>query len=76
MDIYYVRIGTQYWVSGCDGMELSKNFIPSELALTTNLNEAEPFLFYDSAKNMADAAGGTVYTPKGKLVPVNDEEVE
>lgn len=76
-NLYYVKIGDNNWIKSCTvGHVNLLVWVPSELTLTRILAEAKIFTDYKDAKKAAKEFGGTVYAPKGKLVPVNDEEVE
>ena len=54
----------------------SVKIVPDQLVVTDDLDEAMIFHYLDPAKRVAEAFGGTIYAPKGKLAPVNIEEEE
>lgn len=76
-NIYYVKIGDHNWVRSHAGhVALIFGSLPNQLVVTDDLDKAEVFHYLASARRVAKAFGGTIYAPKGKLAPVNDEEEE
>ena len=78
-NIYYVKIGDHNWVKSYAGRHASMfsvKIVPDQLVVTDNLDEAMIFHYLDPARRVAEAFGGTIYAPKGRLAPISDEEVK
>lgn len=78
-NIYYVKIGDRNWVKSYAGRHVimfSAKTLPDQLVVTDNLDEAMIFHYLDPARRVAEAFGGTIYAPKGRLAPISGEEVK
>lgn len=77
-NVCYIKIGKHNWVKNYSGRYVSMfstKTLPDQLMVTDDLDEAAVFHYLDPARRVAEAFGGTIYAPKGRLAPISDEEV-